>query len=148
MTLLTALPASVKPVKAITSGRPRGTGGADAARSNSGPERGMSPCYEPSEPPGAGRSRSERTRMLRRMDTMAFPDLEYRTTPVRESEADALLLALPPLEGDEAPDLAEWPGLRDALSAFGFTGATGAFLRVFAPESTALPLAVVGTGAQ
>jgi len=80
------------------------------------------------------------------MDTMSFPDLEYRTAPVRESEADALLLALPPIEGDGAPDLSEWPGLRDALSAVGFTGATGAFLRVFSPESTTLPLAVVGTG--
>ena len=78
---------------------------------------------------------------------MSFPDLEYRTSPVRESEADALLLALPPIDGDGAPDLSDWPGLRDALSALGFSGATGAFLRVFAPESTSLPLAVVGTGA-
>ncbi|GAA5198059.1 leucyl aminopeptidase [Microbacterium jejuense] len=78
---------------------------------------------------------------------MAFPDLEYRTTSVRESEADALLLALPPVEGDNAPDLSDWPGLRDALSAVGFSGASGSFLRVYAPEVTTLPLAVVGTGA-
>lgn len=79
---------------------------------------------------------------------MSFPDLEYRTVPVRESDADALLLALPPLEADEPADLADWPGLREALSGVGFTGAPGAFVRVYAPESTELPLAVVGTGAE
>lgn len=78
---------------------------------------------------------------------MAFPDLEYRTVPIRETDADALVLGLPPLEGDEAPDLAEWPGLRDALLAVGFTGGVGNFVRVYAPEITTRPLAVVGTGA-
>lgn len=78
---------------------------------------------------------------------MSFPDLEYRTTPVRESEADALLLALPPLEPDASPALADWPGLRESLAAVGFTGSAGALVRVYAPESTSLPLAVVGTGA-
>ncbi|MFC8683201.1 leucyl aminopeptidase [Microbacterium ureisolvens] len=77
---------------------------------------------------------------------MSFPDLEYRTAPVRESDADLLLLALPPLDGEDAPDLSGWPGLGDALTALGFTGAAGALLRVYAPESTTLPLAVVGTG--
>ncbi|WP_203579488.1 leucyl aminopeptidase [Microbacterium hibisci] len=77
---------------------------------------------------------------------MSFPDLEYRTAPVRESDADLLLLALPPLDGDGAPDLADWPGLRDALTAVGFTGGAGALVRVYAPESTKLPLAVIGTG--
>ncbi|WP_426325782.1 leucyl aminopeptidase [Microbacterium sp. E-13] len=77
---------------------------------------------------------------------MSFPDLEYSTAPVRESEADLLLLALPPLEADPAPDLSDWPGLRDVLLAVGFTGATGAVARVYAPEATSLPLAVVGTG--
>lgn len=78
---------------------------------------------------------------------MAFPDLEYRTVPIRETDADALVLGLPPLEGDEAPDLAEWPGLRDALLAVGFTGGVGGFVRVYAPQITTRPLAVVGTGA-
>lgn len=78
---------------------------------------------------------------------MSFPDLEYRTAPIRETDADALVLGLPPLEGDEAPDLAEWPGLRDALLAVGFTGGVGSFVRVYAPEITTRPLAVVGTGA-
>ena len=76
---------------------------------------------------------------------MAFPDLAYRTSPIRESDADAILLALPPL--DEGVPLADWPGLAEALSAVGFTGAPNAFARVYAPESTLLPLAVVGTGA-
>lgn len=78
---------------------------------------------------------------------MSLPDLEYRTTPVRESDADAILLALPPLEADTSPDLAEWPGLREALLAVGFTGGNGSLVRVHAPETTTRPLAVVGTGA-
>lgn len=78
---------------------------------------------------------------------MSFPDLAYSDAPIRESDADAILLALPPVEGDDAPDLSEWPGLRDALVATGFTGSAGSLQRVYAPESTTLPLAVVGTGA-
>ena len=77
---------------------------------------------------------------------MSFPDLEYRTTPVRESDADLLLLALPPLDAEESPDLTDWPGLRDALLGVGFTGAAGVWVRVYAPETTSIPLAVVGTG--
>ena len=78
---------------------------------------------------------------------MSFPDLVFSTAPVRESEADVILLALPPLDRDDAPALEDWPGLREALSATGFTGGASSFQRVFAPESTQLPLAVVGTGA-
>ncbi|MDZ8275978.1 leucyl aminopeptidase [Microbacterium aquimaris] len=77
---------------------------------------------------------------------MSFPDLEFRDSPIRESDAEAILLALPPL--DEAGDhLTEWPGLREALESVGFTGARSSYLRVSAPASTTLPLAVVGTGA-
>lgn len=79
---------------------------------------------------------------------MSFPDLEYRNAPVRESDADAIVLALPPLEADAPTDLPDWPGLREALTAVGFTGATGSFVRVPAPAATSLPLAVVGTGAE
>ncbi len=75
---------------------------------------------------------------------MSFPDLEYRTDPVPDSDADAILLALPPLDDLELDD---WPGLRDSLLAVGFTGAPSSFQRVSAPEATSLPLAVVGTGA-
>lgn len=81
---------------------------------------------------------------LRSMEIMSFPDLEYVTHPIRESDADALLLALPTLtDEDELPD---WPGLREALNAVGFTGSPAAFQRVYAPESTTKPLAVVGVG--
>ncbi|MET0297479.1 MAG: leucyl aminopeptidase [Microbacterium sp.] len=76
---------------------------------------------------------------------MSFPELEHRSDPIRDTTADAILLALPPLEGDDP--LTEWPGLAAALTAVGFTGSPGSFLRVSAPESTRLPLAVVGTGA-
>ncbi|MGX1703353.1 leucyl aminopeptidase [Microbacterium sp. NPDC055357] len=75
---------------------------------------------------------------------MSFPDLEYRTDPIREADADALLLALPPIEDDDV--LSDWPGLAQALSSIGFTGAPGSYARVSAPESTSLPLALVGTG--
>lgn len=77
---------------------------------------------------------------------MSFPDLAYSDAPIRESDADAILIALPPVEGDAAPDLSDWPGLRDALVATGFTGAAGSLQRVYAPEAVSRPLAVVGTG--
>ncbi|KQZ84215.1 aminopeptidase [Microbacterium sp. Root166] len=79
---------------------------------------------------------------------MSFPDLAYSDAQIRDSDADALLLALPPLTGDDAPELADWPGLREALLATGFTGAVGSLQRVYAPEATTHPLAVVGTGAR
>ncbi len=75
---------------------------------------------------------------------MAFPELSHSTRPLAESDADALVLPLPPLT-DGAPD--DWPGLADALAAIGFTGEPGAPVRVFAPASTTTPLVVVGTGA-
>lgn len=77
---------------------------------------------------------------------MSFPDLAFSSAPVRDSEADAVLLALPPLDRDDSPALEDWPGLRDALAATGFTGAASSYQRVYAPQSTSLPLAVVGTG--
>lgn len=77
---------------------------------------------------------------------MPFPDLSPSDAPVSESAADAIVLALPPLEGAEGA-LEGWPGLAEALAAVGFTGAVGGFARVYAPESTRRPLAVVGTGA-
>jgi leucyl aminopeptidase len=80
------------------------------------------------------------------MEVMSFPDLAYSDAPIRESDADAILIALPPVEGDAAPDLSDWPGLRDALVATGFTGAAGSWQRVHAPDAVSRPLAVVGTG--
>ena len=76
---------------------------------------------------------------------MPFPELAHSTLPLTEAQADALVLALPPLEsaGDA---LDAWPGLASALSALSFTGAPGAQQRVFLPEVSSLPLIVVGTG--
>lgn len=76
---------------------------------------------------------------------MAFPELSTSTAPLSAADADALVLALPPLDGAESA-LAEWPGLAAALAGLGFTGAAGATLRVYAPDATALPLFVVGVG--
>lgn len=76
---------------------------------------------------------------------MAFPELSHSPVPLREAEADALILALPPL-ADAGDILADWPGLQAALEAVGFTGAAGATVRAYAPDATGTPLVVVGTG--
>lgn len=76
---------------------------------------------------------------------MAFPELSHSPVPLREAEADALILALPPLP-DAGDILADWPGLQAALEAVGFTGAAGATVRAYAPDATGTPLVVVGTG--
>ncbi len=76
---------------------------------------------------------------------MAFPELSTSSAPLSTADADALVLALPPL--DEAQEvLAEWAGLAGALAGVGFTGTAGSTTRVHAPDATALPLYVVGTG--
>ena len=75
---------------------------------------------------------------------MPQPQLTHSRAPIHDTESDAILLALPPL--DDGDELAEWPGLRDALLATGFTGAAATYTRAFAPEATSKPLAVVGTG--
>ncbi|SFI32695.1 MULTISPECIES: leucyl aminopeptidase [Microbacterium] len=77
---------------------------------------------------------------------MPFPALSHSTAPLNESDAEALVLALPPLDAAEQA-LTAWPGLAASLTAIGFTGAAGATHRVYAPEATAKPLIVVGTGA-
>lgn len=76
---------------------------------------------------------------------MAFPELSTSPAPLSAADADALVLALPPLDEAQAV-LADWTGLADALAGVGFTGAAGATTRVHAPDATALPLYVVGTG--
>jgi leucyl aminopeptidase len=77
---------------------------------------------------------------------MPFPELSYSVAPLAEIEADAVVLALPPLGGEM--DTADLPGLAEVLSGIGFTGAAGSVVRAYAPEVTALPLIVVGTGAE
>ena len=82
---------------------------------------------------------------------MAFPDLTTSTDPLHTSTAqvgaDAIVLALPPLDDAGDGDLSDWPGLAAALRAIGFTGSGGQTVRVYAPDTTTLPLVVVGTGA-
>ncbi|AZC14001.1 leucyl aminopeptidase [Microbacterium sp. ABRD28] len=78
---------------------------------------------------------------------MSFPDLEYRSAPLSEIDADAVVIALPPVEGDAAPPMEDFPGLKEALVATGFGGSPGSFHRVYALDVTPRPLAVVGTGA-
>ncbi|MFT4220319.1 MAG: leucyl aminopeptidase [Microbacterium sp.] len=77
---------------------------------------------------------------------MPKPELAHSREPIHDSVADAILLALPPLEA-EADDIPGWPGLVAALASVGFTGALGSYCRVHVPDATAKPTAVVGTGA-
>ena len=75
---------------------------------------------------------------------MPFPSVAYTDAPVRESDADAILLIVPTLS-EGAPDPDGWDGLGAALTAVGFTGATGSFQRVHVP-GVQTPLAVAGAG--
>jgi len=77
---------------------------------------------------------------------MPFPEIAHSSAPVTDSDADALVLALPPLVGDVAAPEA-WPGIAETLHAVGFTGARGSVHRVFLPAVASVPLIVVGTGA-
>ncbi|HJB62547.1 MAG TPA: leucyl aminopeptidase [Candidatus Microbacterium pullistercoris] len=74
---------------------------------------------------------------------MPLPDISITHVPFPAEEADVLVLALPTLDDDA---LEGFDGLRPALEAIAFTGKKGSFARVYAPEFTAAPLAVVGLG--
>lgn len=76
---------------------------------------------------------------------MTLPALSHTTDPFPGSAADAAVLVVSDIS-ESAESLAEYPGLADALAGIGFTGAASSFTRVYAPETTALPFAVVGTG--
>jgi len=76
---------------------------------------------------------------------MPFPSVAHTDAPVRDSDADAILLIVAKPAGEGA-DPAGWDGLRAALTAVGFTGAAGAFQRVHVPDVDR-PIAVVGAGA-
>ncbi len=78
---------------------------------------------------------------------MSFPAVEYSTSPLSESDAEAILLAVPALSDAAAEDWSGWSGLRACLQAIGFTGAVGAYARVHIPDLFDRPVAVVGTGA-
>ncbi|GAA1526556.1 leucyl aminopeptidase [Microbacterium ginsengiterrae] len=76
---------------------------------------------------------------------MTLPALSHTAEPFPGSAADAAVLIVPELEA--FPDSLEpYPGLKDVLTAIGFTGGASSFARVHAPEITSLPFAVVGAG--
>lgn len=74
---------------------------------------------------------------------MPIPALVLTDDPFPTDSAEATIVAIPSFGEDDALDV---PGLRPALEAIGFTGAKHAYARVYAPEVTDLPLAVVGLG--
>jgi len=76
---------------------------------------------------------------------MTLPALSRTSDPFPGSAADAAVLVVPDLSETTEP-LTGYPGLAEALEGIGFTGAASSFTRVYAPEVTALPLAVVGAG--
>ena len=77
---------------------------------------------------------------------MTLPALSRTTDSFPGSAADAAVLVVPDI-ADSTASVASYPGLAESLAAIGFTGAASAFARVYAPEVTSLPLAVVGVGA-
>ncbi|GAA3771233.1 leucyl aminopeptidase [Microbacterium kribbense] len=79
---------------------------------------------------------------------MPFPTLTPTSAPVHESDAELLILALPPLDDVDFPPLPDWPDLVDALTAVGFTGTVGSVQRVPVPAVAPRRVAVVGTGSQ
>ncbi|GAA2925204.1 leucyl aminopeptidase [Microbacterium luteolum] len=76
---------------------------------------------------------------------MTLPVLSHTTDHFPGSAADAAVLVVPDLS-ESAESLVVYPGLADALAGIGFTGAASSYTRVYAPEVTSLPFAVVGTG--
>jgi leucyl aminopeptidase len=76
---------------------------------------------------------------------MTLPVLSHTTDQFPGSAADAAVLVVAALP-DSAESLTAYPGLADALAGVGFTGSPGSFTRVYAPEVTSLPFAVVGAG--
>ncbi len=78
---------------------------------------------------------------------MPYPALSVTAVELREVDADAAVLVLPPLSDPwfAAP---ENEALRAMLERLGFAGALGGYLRVNAPEVFDGPLAVVGGGTQ
>lgn len=77
---------------------------------------------------------------------MSFPAVEYSTSPLSDSEADAFLLVVPSVADSSDEDWAQWPSLRATLEAIGFTGGTGSYARVHVPDLFGRPTAVVGIG--
>lgn len=76
---------------------------------------------------------------------MTLPAISHTNDPFPGSAADAAVLLVP--DTAAYPNaLDSYPGLADALTGIGFTGAASAFARVYVPDVTTLPFAVVGVG--
>ncbi len=74
---------------------------------------------------------------------MPFPALSRADDPLTESGADAVVLVVPDIEN--FPDaIGHFPGLAEAAKAIGFSGGTGGYARVHAPDVAAIPLALAG----
>lgn len=78
---------------------------------------------------------------------MTLPELTRSTDQFPGGAADAAVLVVPDIS-DSAESLSDRPGLAASLSGVGFTGSASSYTRVYAPEVTELPLAVVGVGAK
>jgi leucyl aminopeptidase len=76
---------------------------------------------------------------------MPFPSVAHTSASPTETDTDATLLLLSPLDDDT--DIPGWPGLAAAATAIGFTGAPGAFARVAVPGFDR-PVALSGIGAE
>ena len=76
---------------------------------------------------------------------MTLPALSRTSDQFPGSAADAAVLVIPEIS-DSTESLSDYPGLADSLAGIGFTGSASAFTRVYAPEVTSLPFAVVGVG--
>ncbi|WP_435745094.1 leucyl aminopeptidase [Microbacterium sp. PMB16] len=77
---------------------------------------------------------------------MTLPVLSHTLDTFPGSAADAAVLVVSDLSASPE-SLTGYPGLADALAGIGFTGSASSFVRVYAPEVTSLPFAVVGAGA-
>lgn len=75
---------------------------------------------------------------------MPTPELAVTSVPYADHSEDALVLAVPTVA--EAGD--SLGALAPALEAIGFAGSRGSYARVYAPEVTTSPLAVVGLGSE
>ncbi|WP_314097102.1 leucyl aminopeptidase [Microbacterium foliorum] len=76
---------------------------------------------------------------------MTLPALSRTSDQFPGSAADAAVLVISDIS-DSTDSLAAHTGLAESLEGIGFTGSPSAFTRVYAPEVTTLPFAVVGVG--
>jgi leucyl aminopeptidase len=76
---------------------------------------------------------------------VSFPRVSITAPPATDSDAEALILVLPPTSSPVYDDAA-WQALRPALDAVGFTGTLGTMSRIWVPEVFPRPTLAVGTG--